>query len=326
MAESLKQWLWAWMKRSMLEIVLFVICVILACKAKAFFSTDNLLNILSDLSMRGVIALGMTMVIIAGEIDLSVGSMAAFACCLAAWLTEALAGPRVGAPVAVAVALAAAACFASCFGVGCLSGYLRMRFQVPTFIATLAWMTVLRGSAGLITKGNPLTPFPEWYNFIGSGYVLGVPVPAIIFLLVFVAVHILMNHTSFGRAVYAVGGNTEAARLSGIKVWQVKILVMGIVSGLAALGGIMLSSRIMSGRAETAEGWELDVISAVIIGGTSLMGGAGKVWGTLVGLVFLQVLVNGMTHLNIMEYWQQVVRGALILAAVLINLAPGSRK
>jgi len=134
-----------------------------------------------------------------------------------------------------------------------------------------------------------------------------------------------MGYTAFGRAIYAVGGNAEAARLSGINVGRVKVLVMGLVAGLAAMSGIMQSSQIMSGTAATAKGWELDVIAAVIIGGTSLMGGSGTVWGTLIGIVFLGVLGNGMTLLNISEYWQHVVQGALILAAVLINLAP-SRK
>jgi ribose/xylose/arabinose/galactoside ABC-type transport system permease subunit len=212
------------------------------------------------------------------------------------------------------------------FIVGCLTGYLRVRFGVPTFITTLAWLTVLKGAAELITNGFPLTPFPEWYNFIGSGYIAGIPFPAIIFMLVFAIIQFLMNYTSFGRSIYAVGGNAEAARLSGIKVHQVKILVMGIVAGLAALSGIMQSSQIMSGSATTAVGWELDVISAVIIGGTSLMGGAGTVWGTLIGVVFLGVLSNGMTLRNISEYWQHVVRGGLILAAVLVNLAPGPKK
>jgi ribose transport system permease protein len=197
---------------------------------------------------------------------------------------------------------------------------------VPTFIATLAWMTILKGAAELITNGFPLMPFPPWYNFIGGGYVGIIPFPAIIFLLVFAATHFLMNYTSFGQAVYAVGGNAEAARLSGIRVGRVKILAMGIVAGLAALSGVMQSSQLIAGRPDTGTGWELNVISAVIIGGTSLMGGSGTVWGTLIGVVFLGVLGNGMTLMNISEYWQHVVQGALILAAVLINMAPSARK
>ena len=139
--------------------------------------------------------------------------------------------------------------------------------------------------------------------------------------MVFGAAQFLMDYTSFGRAIYAVGGNAEAARLSGINVGRVKVLVMGIVAGLAALAGVMQSAEIMAGSPSAAWGWELDVISAVIIGGTSLMGGVGRIWGTLIGVVFLGVLVNGMTLLDVKEDWQLVVRGALILAAVLVNRA-----
>ena len=150
---------------------------------------------------------------------------------------------------------------------------------------------------------------------------LGIPVPALVFALVFLATYFLMGYTTWGRSIYAVGGNAEAARLSGIEVGRVKVGVMATVAFLAALAGIMQSAEIMSGAATTARGWELDVIAAVIIGGTSLMGGEGKIRGTLIGVVFLGILVNGMTLMNISEYWQHVVRGVLILSAVLINRA-----
>ena len=259
----------------------------------------------------------MTMVIISGEIDLSVGSAVAFAGCLTAYLTQLLS--NLGLPLLMALPLAMLASLSLGFAIGALTGLIRVRFGVPSFITTLAWMTVLTGSAELITGGFPLTPFPEWYNFFGGGYVLGIPFPAIVFVLVFVLTQILMDYTSFGRSVYAVGGNVEAARLSGINVVRIKILVMAAVACLAALAGIMQSAQIMSGAATTAKGWELDVIASVIIGGTSLMGGEGKIRGTLIGVIFLGILVNGMTLLNISEYWQHVVRGVLILTAVLIN-------
>lgn len=314
-----------WAKDSIMEIILLIICILLAFRAEGFFSTANLLNVFRNVSMQGVIAFGMTMVIISGEIDLSVGSAVAFAGCLAAFVTQFLAG-TIGMPLSLAVPSAIAVTFAAGFGVGSLTGYLRVRFGVPTFIITLAWMTVLTGAAELITNGFPLTPFPQWYNFLGGGYLFGVPFPAIVFVLVFMIIHFVMNFTSFGRSVYAVGGNAEAARLSGIDVRKVKILVMGIVAFLAALGSVMQSAQIMSGTATTAKGWELDIISAVIIGGTSLTGGIGTVRGTLIGIIFLGVLVNGMTLLNISEYWQHVVRGVLILAAVLINRAQSQKK
>ena len=306
-----------WIRSSLMELVLLLLCLILAFQAEGFFSMANLLNVLRNISMQGIIAFGMTMVIISGEIDLSVGSAVAFAGCLTAYLTQLLS--NLGLPLVMALPLAMLASLSLGFAIGALTGLIRVRFGVPSFITTLAWMTVLTGSAELITGGFPLTPFPEWYNFFGGGYILGIPFPAIIFVLVFVLTQILMDYTSFGRSVYAVGGNVEAARLSGINVVRIKILVMAAVACLAALAGIMQSAQIMSGAATTAKGWELDVIASVIIGGTSLMGGEGKIRGTLIGVIFLGILVNGMTLLNISEYWQHVVRGVLILSAVLIN-------
>ena len=312
-----------WIRRSVMELILLALCALLAFQADGFFTLGNLLNVLRNVSMQGIIAFGMTMVIISGEIDLSVGSAVAFAGCLTAWLFEAC--THVGLDVVPALVLAILGALAVGGSVGALTGMIRVRFGVPTFITTLAWMTVLTGAAQLITGGFPLTPFPEGYNFLGGGYLFGVPFPAIVFLVVFAVAHFLMGYTIFGRAIYAVGGNAEAARLSGIDVGRIKINVMAIVALLAALAGIMQSAEIMSGTASTARGWELNVIAAVIIGGTSLMGGEGRIRGTLVGVVFLGILVNGMTLMNINEYWQHVVRGALILSAVLINRAHASK-
>jgi ribose/xylose/arabinose/galactoside ABC-type transport system permease subunit len=315
------------LRQSIMEIVLLVLCGYLAVKAPGFLfdqdgnlATGNLLGILRNISMQGIIALGMTMVIIAGEIDLSVGAAVAFAGCLTAWLVQFLVGAKMLWPMPVAVLVAALVAVVTGGGIGCLSGWLRVRFNVPTFIATLAWMTVLRGAAGDITNGFPITPFPEWFSFLGSGYVWRIPFPAIVFVVVFALIQFLMGFTAFGRSIYAVGGNLEAARLSGINVNRVKVLVMGIVGLLAALAGIMQAAQIGAGSSSTAVGWELDVISAVIIGGTSLMGGAGRVWGTMIGMVFLGVLANGMTLLNVSEYRQLEVRGGLILVAVLLNM------
>ncbi|MBI5831823.1 MAG: ABC transporter permease [Armatimonadetes bacterium] len=313
----------AW-RPSLIEVVLAVLCIALALGAPGFGRADNLLNVLRSVSMQGIIALGMTMAIIAGEIDLSVGSAVAFAGCLCAKLTAWLSGSA-GLAMPLAVTLACLASLGVGTGVGAASGWLRNRYGVPTFIITLAWMTVLKGAAELITNGFPLTPFPEWFNFLGGGRIGGVPVPALVFVGVFALVWTLMHRTTLGRAIYAVGGNVDAARLSGLNVGRVKIAALAAVGLLAALGGVLQASQIMSGSATTAVGWELDVISAVIIGGTSLMGGSGTVRGTLVGVIFLGVLVNGMTLLNYTEYWQHVVRGGLILAAVLVNTAPAGR-
>jgi sugar transport system permease protein len=313
------------LSHGILEIILVLLCIVLAFTASGFLTADNLLNVLRNVSMQGVIAFGMTMVIISGEIDLSVGSAVAFSGCLTAFLTQKLLGEWFMLPAPFAIAISIMAALIAGFAQGSFTGFMRNRYQVPSFITTLALMTGLSGAAELITNGFPLTPFPSWYNFIGGGYLLGVPFPALLFLLTFALLQFLMNYTSFGRSVYAVGGNAEAARLSGINVRRVKTMVFGITAFLAALSGVMVSSEIMSGTATTAKGWELDVIAAVIIGGTSFLGGVGRIWGTMIGVVFLGVIMNGMTLLNVSEYWQHVVRGTIILVAVLLNLLQKER-
>jgi len=292
-----------------MEAILVLLCLFLAFRAPNFLTIENLLAILRSVSMQGLIAFGMTMVIIVGEIDLSVGAMVAFSGCVVAYLTQR------GLPISVGIAAALAAGFA----LGGFTGLMRARFLVPSFITTLALLTGLRGGALLLTGGFPLTPFPEWYNFLGSGYVLGMPFPVLVLVAGFIAIHVLMRYTAFGRAVYAAGGNPEAARLCGIDVARVRSLCLAITGMLAAWSGVMLSARIMSGTPTATEGWELDIIAAVIIGGTSLTGGVGTIWGTLVGVLVIGVIANGMTLLDVPIYVQYVIRGLIIFAAVLLS-------
>lgn len=315
------------LRKCILEIVLVILCIVLSVLSPYFLTVENFLNILRNQSMQGIIAAGMTLLIIAGEIDLSVGSVVAFSGCLAAWIVMSLSGSAHDLGMPLNIAVAAIASLAAGFCIGMFTGWVRVNFRVPTFIITLAWLTILRGFSLLITKGFPLVPFPGWYNFFGGGYILDdIPFPAVILVIVFVITYFVANYTAFGRAIYAVGGNREAARLSGIRVNRVTIAVITIVAMLAAFSGLLQSSQIMSGSPNTATGWELDVIASVIIGGTSMAGGIGAIWGTFVGILFLGVVVNGMTLLGVDEYWQFVVRGALILAAVLINMAPAGKK
>jgi ribose/xylose/arabinose/galactoside ABC-type transport system permease subunit len=301
--------------RWMMEAILAGLCLYLALRAPNFLTLENGLAVLRSIAMQGLIAFGMTMVIIVGEIDLSVGAMVAFSGCLVAVLADR------GLPPAAGIAAALA-----CGGVsGGFTGFMRTRFAVPTFITTLALLTGLRGLALMVTGGFPVTSFPEWYGFLGAGQVLRIPFPALILAVAFVAIQTLMTRTRLGRAIYAVGSNPMAARLAGIDVARVKIAVLALTGMLAALSGVMLSARIMSGTPTVAQGWELDVIAAVIIGGTSLAGGAGTIWGTLVGIVFIGVVANGMTLLDIPIYTQYVVRGLLIFGAVLLNRMQGAR-
>jgi ribose/xylose/arabinose/galactoside ABC-type transport system permease subunit len=292
-----------------MEAILVVLCLLLAYKAPHFLTSQNLLTILRSVSMQGVIAFGMTLVIIVGEIDLSVGATVSFAGCLMAWLTQR------GLPIPLNAALTIALGYTQ----GAFVGWMRSRYLIPSFITTLALLTSLKGAALELTGGFPITAFPDWYAFLGSGYVAGIPFPAIVLLLTCLCFHILMKYTAFGRAVYAAGGNPEAARLSGISVAHVRTQALALTGGLAALSGLMLASRINSGTPDAAQGWELDIIAAVIIGGTSLSGGVGTIRGTLVGVLFTGIIANGMTLLDIPSYRQYIVRGLLIFAAVMLN-------
>lgn len=299
-----------------MELILAVLILILVFTAPGFPSLRNLLNVLRTVSMLGIIAFAMTAVIIAGEIDLSVGAGAALAGCIVAWFAGAL-DDSLGGTAAVMIGFTVALIVG--FSVGFSVGKFRQWFNVPSFICTLALFTALRGAANLITGGFPLSTFPTWFGFVGGGYLFGIPFPVYLFVLTFAGMHFLMNFTSFGRAVYAVGGNMEAARLSGIDIWWVKSMTLGITGTATAISGTLIASQIGSGTGTTATGMELDVIAAVIIGGTSLFGGKGRIWGTLIGVLFLGCISNGMTLLNVSEYWQYVVRGGIILGAVLLN-------
>jgi ribose/xylose/arabinose/galactoside ABC-type transport system permease subunit len=299
-----------------MEIILIALVVFLVFSAPGFATLGNFLNVLRTVSMLGIIAFGMTAVIICGEIDLSVGSGVALAGCILGWVCGAYTD-SLGAGGAVALgSLVALIVGASC---GVFTGKMRQWFNVPSFITTLALFAALRGFANLLTGGFPLTTFPGWFDFFGAGSVLGIPFPVFVFATVFVVMHFLMKYTAFGRAVYAVGGNAEASRLSGIDVFGVKTAALAITGALTAISGLLIASQIGSGNGTAATGMELDVIAATIIGGTSLFGGKGRIWGTLLGVLFLGCLSNGMTLMNVSEYWQYVTRGATIMAAVLLN-------
>ena len=314
------------LNKYMLELILFLLIVTVSVTTRGFFTIANLFNILRNVSLQGCIAFGMTMVIICGEIDLSIGSTVALTGVIVGLTSGRLAKLNVmSMEQAVVVGMVLALLVAAL--VGLFNGWLLTRFKMPSFIITLAMMNVLYGAAAIISNGFPVTTLPKWYNVIGAGRIFGViPVPAFVLLLVFAVNFVIVGHTKFGRSVYAVGGNAEAARLSGINVKKVKIVVMITVQVCAAISGILVSSQVMSGSSTFGRGWEMTAISSVIIGGASLSGGLGSVSRTFVGIIFLGVLINGMTLLNVNEYYQYVVRGLLILIAVLINTIQTQRK
>ncbi len=308
----------------LMEFILLGLIITFALLAPSFFTGSNMWNILRNISFKGVIAMGMTMIIIAGEIDLSVGSTVGFAGVVTASITVGLMGLGLNPALAVAVAIAIALGCGYAIGIGVAT--VITKFSVPSFIATLASMSVLRGAALLISGGFPITGYPEWFASLGSGYIGPIPSPAIFFIAVMIIMFYVMSKTPFGRSVYAVGSNKESALLSGINVNRVKRIVFGITTMFAAGAGVMISSQLNSGTPMAGLNWEMDVISSVIIGGASLAGGAGTIRGTLVGCIFLGVLLNGMTLMNVNDYWQYIVRGMLILGAVLMNTQVKGRR
>jgi ribose/xylose/arabinose/galactoside ABC-type transport system permease subunit len=311
-------------RRHILELVLILLILIMSITTRGFFTVNNLFNILRNMSLQGCIAFGMTMVIISGEIDLSVGSTVAVTGVIIGLTSGRLSGVM---PMDTAVIIGMVLSLAAAALIGIFNGWLLTRFNMPSFIITLAMMNVLYGIAAIISKGFPVTSLPQWYNVFGAGRVINIiPVPVIILLIVFIVNYVMINYTKFGRSVYAVGGNAEAARLSGINVNRVKIIVMTAVQICSAFSGILVSSQVMSGSFSFGKGWEMTAISSVIIGGASLSGGIGQISRTLVGLIFLGVIINGMTLLNVNEYAQYVVRGLLILIAVLVNTVQTQKK
>lgn len=294
-----------------LLVVLLAVFVVLAFTAPNFLSSDNLLNVLQQAAFFGIVAFAMTMVIIAGEIDISVGSSAALSSALLGVLVINLGLPIWFACIAVLLSSAL---------IGAFAGWVRARFDVPTFISTLALYLALRGVALLITNTFSIPIDSAKFFYWGTGKILGFPVAAIYMLVMFLAIAIIAQKTVFGRSIYAVGGNAKAAGLSGIGVKRVRVLVMTFTGFAAGVTGLLQSAQLSSGNPTIANGLEFDAISAVIIGGASLFGGKGTVVGTFLGVLLIAFLSNGMVLLGVNPYAQNVVRGAIVLGAVLISV------
>jgi ribose transport system permease protein len=278
-----------------------------------FFTPENLLNVSLQTSIIAIIAAGMTFVILTAGIDLSVGSVVAF--------TGVITTALLHADVPLAVAFPAAILAGLCIGAlsGAVAGALITKVNITPFIATLALMTIWRGAAFLFTDGRPIWDLPEGFGALAGERLAGVPLPTIIMLGVFAAGYVVLNRTPFGRYVYAVGGNREAARLAGIRTDRVIIGVYVICGALAAVSGILLASRLNSGQPNAGLMYELDVIAAVVVGGTSLFGGRGSIVGTFVGAMLIGVLRNGLNLLDVSSYLQMIFVGAVILLAVALD-------
>ena len=290
-------------------IGLAVLCAVLWALTPHFLTVSNLLNIAQQTSINAIVAAGMTFVIISGGIDLSVGSIVA------------LAGVALGAmlqtgyplPIALAAALAAGtAC-------GMLNGALVSVGGLPPFIATLGMMSAARGTALVFTEGRPISGFDDGFRALATGSIGFVPAPVVVMILVYVVAHLVLTRTTFGRYTYAIGGNEEATRLSGVAVRFHKTLIYGTSGLISAVAAIVLTARLNSAQPIAGMMYELDAIAATVIGGTSLMGGQGTLAGTLVGALIMGVLRNGLNLLGVSSFLQQIVIGVVIVSAVLVD-------
>ncbi|KIL49561.1 ABC transporter permease subunit [Jeotgalibacillus soli] len=290
---------------------LILITVVLAFLSPSFLDLNNILNILRQVSINALIAFGMTFVILTGGIDLSVGSMLA----LGAALTAGAMTSGIDPILAMMVGLLAGA------AMGAFNGVVITKGRVAPFIATLATMTIYRGLTLVYTEGRPVTGLSDGYAFqlIGKGYFLGIPVPVITMFGAFAFLWFLLKKTTFGRGVYSVGGNEEASRLAGLRVDRIKIGVYTLTGMLSVMAGIILTSRLNSAQPTAGTAYELDAIAAVVLGGTSLTGGRGWIFGTFIGVLIIGVLNNGLNLLNVSSFYQQVVKGGVILLAVILD-------
>ncbi|MCR5793127.1 MAG: ribose ABC transporter permease [Lachnospiraceae bacterium] len=289
-----------------------ILCVLFAASNPVFLSLGNIINILRQISFNAILAMGMTMVIITGGIDLSVGSVLAVAAVVSASLIQA-SHPMVPTIVAILVGvLIGAVC-------GCFNGVFVTKGGLPAFISTMVMMTIARGAAQLFTKGRPVSGLTSDFTFLGSGFILGIPVPIYLLAGIVIITAFILNKTRTGRWIYAVGGNETAARASGINVHRVKMVTYIYCGMLAAFVGIIMTARLNSASPVVGEGYELDAIAASVIGGTSMEGGKGKIISVLIGALIIGTISNGLDILNVSSYWQQIVKGLIILVAVLID-------
>jgi ribose transport system permease protein len=292
-------------------LALVAVCIALAFMSPDFLTVSNSFDVMRQVSINAVIAFGMTLTILLGGIDLSVGSILAVSSVLAAMI---MTGGH-GAVLAVAVAILAGA------AMGALNGVVIAKGKVAPFIATLGMMTLLRGLALVFANGSPISGFSSnFFATLGDGYVARlIPVPVVLMLAMFAVFWFVLGRTVFGRHVYATGGNAEAAKLSGVNTDRVQILVYTVSGAMAALAGVVLTSRLDSAQPTAGAGYELDAITAVVLGGTSLAGGRGWIFGTLVGALLIGVLNNGLNLMGVSAFYQQVVKGSVILLAVLLD-------
>lgn len=290
---------------------LTILVIVITVMNQSFLSPDNLMNLLRQVSINALIAFGMTFVILTGGIDLSVGSILALSSAMTALLITSGIDPVFAMLLGCLVGLLS----------GAMNGFLIAFGGMAPFIATLATMTIYRGATLVVTDGRPITGLGDSmiFQLFGRGYFFGIPVPAVTMLIIFVILYIILNKTVFGRRTYAIGGNEVAAQLSGIKVKWTKIMIYALSGLMSAIAGIILASRLNSAQPTAGASYELDAIAAVVLGGTSLMGGKGRIVGTLIGVLIIGVLNNGLNLIGVSSFYQQIIKGLVIVVAVLID-------
>lgn len=304
--------------RPLAALLLMIICMTFL--SDNFATSDNLFNVLRQVSVNLCISVGMTMVILTGGIDLSVGSILAFSGAVGAGLLRngiSLQGSD------TFIGFTFLGCVIAALLVGGLLGFFNglmiTRFKVPPFVATLAMLTIARGLTMLYTNGHPITGLGSEFTFLGTGWFLGVPMPVWVALIIIVVFIFLIRKSKTGRYIYAIGGNERATMLSGININKVKITVYTLTGVLCAVAGLLVTARLDSAQPNAGTGYELDSIAAVVIGGTSLSGGKGTIVGTIIGALIIGVLNNGLVLLNVSPFWQQVIKGLVILLAVILD-------
>lgn len=306
----------AWALDYGIYFVFLFLLLVLSQLSPYFWTVSNLLNIGSQVSMIAVVAIGMTMVILMAEIDLSVGSVAALVGAITAGLIQSMPD---GWPLTFWLILSITAGM----GVGLLAGLMNGLFTVwggiPSFIVTLGALSIGRGLVLLYTGGRPIFGFGDAFAKISWGYLGPIPLPIVIMLSMYLMAWLFLRETQLGRYIYAIGANKEAVELAGINYRRIKVGIFALAGAFSGLAGIMLTSRLDSAQPTAAVGWELDVIAAVVLGGASLYGGRGSVAKTLVGAFILQLISNGLNLLDVQAYWQQIAKGSIILAALLFE-------
>lgn len=305
-----------WVKQNMIMFAFIILFIIFSFASPVFLTSSNLLNVTRQISFRGIAAIGMMFVILTGGIDLSIGSTVQLVNVIC---------PLLMVKQGVSMGMSVAACFAVALLIGLINGLLVAKVKIPPMIVTMASMNAVNGAAFLISGGQPVFGFDDKFAVLGQGYLGVVPIPTIIMFVVFIIGAFILNKTTYGRNLYAIGGNEEAARLSGVNVDNVKIAAYVADSLFACAAGILMLSRLMSGTPNTGKGFEFEVITAVVLGGVSVSGGSGRVFSVVFGVLIIGILNNGLTLLGLNTYWQLVFNGLVLVIAVTMDYASKRR-